>query len=87
MYFPGEDVTCRNMRVVVTRETHNGSQYVPGSQPKKLDTRKNLRVAIEKRVVIRAASSSGEVNTNPNPEIGYHLIVSCVIEDDRTLSG
>lgn len=87
MYLSGERVTCRNMPVVITRETHNELQYVPGSQPKKLDTRKNLRVAIEKRVVIRAASSSGEVNTNPNPEIGYHLIVSCVIEDDRTLGG
>ena len=51
---------------------------MPCSQPKKFDTRKDLRVAIQKRVAIRAASSS---NTNPNPGLGYHLVESCVIED------
>jgi hypothetical protein len=72
------------MPVITTRETHNGLQYVCGSQPKKLDTRKDLCVAIEKRVVIRAASCSGEVNTNPNPGLGYHLVESCVIEDGQS---
>jgi hypothetical protein len=50
-------------------------------------SRRDLRVAIQKRVVIRAATFYGKINTNPNPIYGHHWVESCVIGDRGTLSG